>query len=164
MTRRESEASVSVRLSPMSPAQFVVYRDLAEETYAQDICASGAMPEPEAREKAEIDFAQLLPDGLDTKDHYFWTAREGDAEVGMVWLGITQKSDGLHAFGYDFMVPEHLRRSGYGRAIMVAAEKLCKERGVISVGLSVFGFNAGAQALYEQMGFEVSAIKMTKTL
>lgn len=82
----------------------------------------------------------------------------------MVWLGITQKSDGLHAFGYDFMVPEHLRRSGYGRAIMVAAEKLCKERGVISVGLSVFGFNAGAQALYEQMGFEVSAIKMTKTL
>lgn len=164
MRRVETEASVSVRLSPMSLAHFVVYRDVAEEMYAQDIRASGAMPEPEAREKAEIDFAKLLPDGLDTKDHYFWTAREGDAEVGMVWLGITQKSDGLHAFGYDFMVPEHLRRRGYGRAIMVAAEKLCKQRGVISVGLSVFGFNAGAQALYEQMGFEVTAIKMTKTL
>ncbi|HZK36358.1 MAG TPA: hypothetical protein VFC57_05325 [Aeromicrobium sp.] len=37
-------------------------------------------------------------------------------------------------------------------------------RGVISVGLSVFGFNAGAQSLYEQMGFEVSAIQVTKTL
>ena len=89
---------------------------------------------------------------------------DGDQEVGMLWLALTEKSDGLHAFGYDFLVPVDLRRRGYGRAIMVAAEQLCKEKGVVSVGLSVFGFNDGARALYEEMGFEITMLQMTKRL
>ena len=56
------------------------------------------------------------------------------------------------------------KRQGYGRAIMQAAEQVCRELGVVRVGLSVFGDNLGAQALYEQMGFRVSAIQMTKRL
>ena len=61
-------------------------------------------------------------------------------------------------------VREELRRSGYGRAIMVAAEDECRALGVVSVGLNVFGHNRGAQALYEQMGFEVTGIQMSKRL
>lgn len=82
----------------------------------------------------------------------------------MLWLHLEQKSDGPHAFGYDFEVREELRRKGYGRAIMQTAEQVCRELGVVSVGLSVFGFNLGARALYEQMGYEVAAIKMRKRL
>lgn len=154
----------SVDLIPMSAEQFVAYRVAGEQSYAEGISASGLMPLSESREKAAEDFSRLLPEGLDTEGQHFWVALDGDQEVGMLWLALTEKSDGLHAFGYDFLVPEELRRHGYGRAIMVAAEQMCREKGVVSVGLSVFGSNEGARALYEAMGFEVSMLQMTKRL
>jgi ribosomal protein S18 acetylase RimI-like enzyme len=85
-------------------------------------------------------------------------------EVGMVGVRLQHRSDGLHAFGFDFRVYSQLRRRGYGRAVMVAVEQICRERNVVSVGLNVFGFNTGARSLYEQMGFEITAIQMSKRL
>lgn len=148
----------------MSADQFRAYRDIAERTFAENIVKSGTMPEREAYQKATQDFDSLLPQGIDTADHEFWTALDADVEVGMLWLAFTEKSDGLHAFGYDFLVTSDLRRQGYGRAIMAAAEEVCRERGVVEVGLSVFGFNSGAQALYEQMGFEVTTVQMRRRI
>lgn len=116
------------------------------------------------RARAADDFARLLPDGLGTPEHHFWTGYDGDTEVGLVWLNISPRSDGLHAFGYDFLVAEELRRHGYGRAMIVAAERLCRDRGVVSLALDVFGVNHGARSLYEAMGFEVTATLMRKTL
>ncbi|WP_432900491.1 GNAT family N-acetyltransferase [Micromonospora matsumotoense] len=154
----------TLRLEPMTDEQYLRYRERAEEDYAQNIAASGAMPLPEAQEKARQQYQELLPDGLATEGHRLWTAYDDADEVGMLWLHLEQKSDGLHAFGYDFEVREELRRQGYGRAIIEAAERLCREWGVVAIGLSVFGFNSGARALYEQMGFEVTAIRMAKRL
>jgi hypothetical protein len=37
-------------------------------------------------------------------------------------------------------------------------------RGVVAVRLNVFGFNRGAQALYEQMGCEVTHVLMSERL
>ena len=153
-----------VRLEPMTEEQYRVYRKFAEEDYAQNIARSGAMPLADAVEKAAADFAKLHPDGLATPDDLLWTAYNGDTEVGMLGLRIQQRADGLHAFGFDFRVELGLRRLGYGRAIMAAAEKICRERGIVSVGLNVFGFNLGAQSLYEQMGFVVTSIQMNKRL
>lgn len=148
----------------MTSSQYEAYRQVAESDYARNIAASGAMPEPEAREKATKDFSRLLAKGLETPGHHLWVAYDGEEKVGVLWLHLEQKSDGLHAFGYDFSVRKDLRRNGYGRAIMVAAEHVCREMGVVSVGLSVFGFNLGARSLYEQMGFEIAAIQMRKRL
>ncbi|WP_328343099.1 GNAT family N-acetyltransferase [Micromonospora sp. NBC_00421] len=155
---------VTLRLEPMTDEQYLRYRERAEEDYAQNIAASGAMPLPEAQEKARQDYQGLLPDGLATEGHRLWTAYDDADEVGMLWLHLEQKSDGLHAFGYDFEVREELRRRGYGRAMIEAAEQVCRELGVVAIGLSVFGFNSGARALYEQMGFEVTAVRMIKRL
>lgn len=157
-------AMVSVRLEPMTRDEYDVYRVTAEREYADSIRDSGAMPEAEAVEKSTADFARILPDGFDTEGHRFWTAYNGGDAVGMLWLHLKPTSEGLTAFGYDFSVREDLRRSGYGRAIMQAAEAECRALGVVSVGLNVFGHNLGAQALYEQMGFEVTGIQMAKRL
>lgn len=153
-----------LRLEPMTDQQYGAYRHRAEERYAQSITASGAMPLPEARRKATDDFERLLTEGLRTEGHHLWVVYDGSDEIGMLWLHVQQRSDGLHAFGYDFEVREELRRRGHGRAIMQAAEQACREMGVTSVGLSVFGHNLGARSLYEQMGFEVTAIQMHKRL
>ncbi|MEV0808765.1 GNAT family N-acetyltransferase [Micromonospora sp. NPDC050200] len=154
----------TLRLDPMTDEQYLRYRERAEVDYADNIAASGAMPLPEARRKAREDYARLLPDGLRTEGHRLWTAYDGDDEVGVLWLHLERRSDGLHAFGYDFEVRADLRRRGYGRAAILAAEQVCRELGVVSVGLSVFGFNSGARALYEQMGYEVTAVQMRKRL
>jgi ribosomal protein S18 acetylase RimI-like enzyme len=164
---------VAVRLEPMTEEQYVDYRAAAEVEYGRNIAASGAMPEFEARAKAAEDFARLLPDGLRSEGHLFFSAYDVAATpqhddvvnaVGMLWLHLEEKSDGWHAFGYGFEVREDLRRRGYGRAVMVAAEQECRDRGVVAMQLSVFGFNRGAQSLYEQMGFEVTSVVMTKRL
>ncbi|WP_433386813.1 GNAT family N-acetyltransferase [Micromonospora sp. KLBMP9576] len=155
---------MTLRLEPMTDEQYLRYRRQAEGTYARNLSDSGAMPLPEAGEKAREEYAKLLPGGLATPGHHLWTAYDGDDEVGMLWLHVEQKSDGPHAFGYDFEVLPDLRRKGYGRAMIEAVEKRCREWGVVSIGLSVFGFNLGARTLYEQMGFEATAIQMRKRL
>jgi GNAT superfamily N-acetyltransferase len=155
---------VTVRLEPMTDAQYLDYRERAEDDYAANIAASGAMALPEARRKAVEDYARLLPDGLRTEGHHLWTAYDGDDEVGVLWLHVEQRSDGPHAFGYDFEVRSDLRRRGYGRAIAEAAERACREWGVVSIGLSVFGFNTGARGLYEKLGYQVTSVQMRKRL
>ena len=155
---------VVVRLEPMTQEQYDAYRATAEEGYAESMRQAGAKGEAESRAKAAEDYARLLPDGLATPGQLLWTAYDGEREVGILWVSLTDTPDGTTAFGYDLEVPEDLRRHGYGRAILEAAVEDLRARGVVSVGLNVFGHNLGAQALYEQMGFEVTAIQMVRRL
>ncbi|WP_125806804.1 N-acetyltransferase [Actinoplanes sp. ATCC 53533] len=57
-----------------------------------------------------------------------------------------------------------VRRRGYGRAIMLAAERWCHDNALRSIGLRVFAHNTGARALYEQLGFTETSRNMTKDL
>ncbi|MEV4482841.1 GNAT family N-acetyltransferase [Micromonospora coxensis] len=157
---------VTVRLEPMTDAQYLDYRERAEDDYADSIAASGAMALPEARRKAGEDYARLLPDGPATPGHHLWRVVDGDdgGDVGLLWLHVAQRSDGLHAFVYDIEIREQARRRGYGRAVMRAAERFCRDRGVVSIGLNVFGHNTGARALYAQEGYQVTSVQMRKPL
>ena len=65
---------VAVRLEPMTEEQYVDYRATAEIDYGRNIAASGAMPESEARAKAAEDFARLVPDGVGSEGHRFFSA------------------------------------------------------------------------------------------
>lgn len=152
-----------VRLVPMTEEQFRTYRESADRSFARSIAATG-VPWADAVEQAAKTFADLLPEGLATPDHHHWVAYSGDEEVGMLWVRIQPSATGSHAFGYGFNVREDLRRRGFGRAIMAAAEERFRELGVVSIGLHVFAHNPGARSLYEQMGFEVTGYNMRKTL
>ncbi|MFI6821341.1 GNAT family N-acetyltransferase [Micromonospora sp. NPDC050187] len=154
----------TLRFAPMTEEQYDRYRQQAEIRYARNIAASGAMPLPEAQEKSRRDHETLLPDGLDSTDHHLWIAYDGDTEVGMLWLHVEPKSDGPHAFVFDIEVRQDVRRKGYGRAILETAEEWCRARDVVSIGLSVFGFNLAARSLYEQLGFETTSLQMRKHL
>ncbi|MFI5491831.1 GNAT family N-acetyltransferase [Actinoplanes sp. NPDC051859] len=149
-----------VRLEPMTETDFATYRETAEEDYAQQVAESGAMSLAEAREKATADFVRLLPGGLSSPDQFFWLAHADDVEVGMIWLNIAAQK----AYIFDIVVREDQRRHGYGRAIMRAAEDVCRTRGVTSIGLNVFAQNAGARKLYEQEGYETTSLQMRKLL
>jgi ribosomal protein S18 acetylase RimI-like enzyme len=154
----------TVRLEPMTDAQYRSYRETANDGYARQIADAGATALDEARRKAEADFARLLPDGLATPGMHLWTAYADAEPVGLMWLHVEEKPDGRHAFVYDIEVREQARRQGHGRAIMRAAERACRDMGVVIVKLNVFGPNTGARALYEQEGFEVTSVQMHKRL
>jgi len=84
--------------------------------------------------------------------------------VGVLWIKTSESSERITAFGYDFEIREDLRRHGYGCTFMVAAEWECRELGVVSIGLNVFGHNLAALTHYEQMGFQVTGIQMNRKL
>ena len=148
----------------MSDEEYAEFHERSEASYAAEIAASRAVSLPEARRQAAEDHERLLPEGVRTPGHYLWTAYEGEAPVGDLWLHVETKPDGLHAFGYGMEVRPELRRRGYGRAITAAAEQKCREMNVVSIGLTVFGPNKAAQSLYEDLGFEVTVLQMRKHL
>jgi len=156
--------TMTVRLEPMTQDQYDAYRATAEDDYAAEIHRSGTMGEEEARAKSAEDFAELLPDGLDTKGLLLYTAYDGAEPVGMLWLALTETPAGTTAFVYDVSVREDLRRRGYGRAIMLAGEAECRTLGVVSIGLNVFGPNVAARRLYEDLGYQVTSTQMKLTL
>jgi ribosomal protein S18 acetylase RimI-like enzyme len=152
-----------VELRPMTPEEYDRWRGPAVSDYAQAWVDSGILTPDEAMKKAEKQFAELLPDGLDTPQQVFFTPVDGDEPVGMLWVHFDDGGE-QRAFIYDIQVWEHLRRRGYGRAIIDALTEDARVRGARSIGLNVFGSNPGAKALYEQTGFEVTATQMKLTL
>jgi ribosomal protein S18 acetylase RimI-like enzyme len=112
-----------------------------------------------ARNAADT-YAQLLPDGSATPGHHFWYAYDGDRRVGFLWVKVTRDA----AFVYNVAVEPDVRRQGYGRAIMLAAERWCQDDALTRIGLHVFAQNTGARALYEQLGFTETGRNMAKDL
>ncbi|MEU4689484.1 GNAT family N-acetyltransferase [Actinoplanes sp. NPDC023714] len=148
-----------VRLVPMTEDEYKPWRAGAEVHFAESATASGRNPQEAARDAAET-YARLLPDEFATEDHHFWYAYDGDRRVGFLWIKVTRDT----AFIYNVAVEEGLRRLGYGRAIMLAGERWCRENALTRIGLHVFAHNTGARALYEQLGFAETGRNMAKDL
>ncbi|WP_430781569.1 GNAT family N-acetyltransferase [Actinoplanes sp. G11-F43] len=149
----------NVRLEPMTAEQYQAWRAAAEAHYTRSLTASGQPAEAAARNSATT-YTRLLPDGQKTPDHHFWYAYDGDRRVGFLWLTVTDDA----AFVHNIAVEAELRRRGYGRAIMRAGERWCRDNGLTRIGLHVFAHNTGARALYEQLGFTETGRNLAKAL
>jgi ribosomal protein S18 acetylase RimI-like enzyme len=152
-----------VELRPMTLEEYGRWHSSAVVDYAQAWVDSGILTPDEASKRAETQFAELLPDGLDTAQQEFFTPVDGDEAVGVLWVHFDDSGE-RRAFIYDIQVWDHLRRRGYGRAVIEALVEEARRRGARSIGLNVFGSNPGAKALYERTGFEVTATQMKLTL
>jgi ribosomal protein S18 acetylase RimI-like enzyme len=64
----------------------------------------------------------------------------------------------------DLVVLEPFRRRGYGRALLVAAERFARENGASELRLGVLSGNRSALALYRQAGFESHLQVLAKRL
>jgi ribosomal protein S18 acetylase RimI-like enzyme len=152
-----------VELRAMTQADYDRWHGPAVTDYAQAWVDSGILTPDEAKARADKQFAELLPDGLDTEHHVFFTPFDGDEPVGVLWVHFDDSGE-RRAFIYDIQVSERLRRRGYGRAIIDALVDEARKRGARSIGLNVFGSNPGAKALYDRTGFEVTSTQMKLTL
>ncbi|WP_250031081.1 GNAT family N-acetyltransferase [Paractinoplanes maris] len=148
-----------VRLEPMTGDQYEPWRAEAEAHYARSVAASGRSARDAAR-AAAAKYAELLPDEFATPGHHFWYAYDRARRVGFLWVKVTDDT----AFVYNVAVEPDLRRRGYGRAIMLAAERWCQDNALTRIGLHVFAHNTGARALYEQLGFIETGRNLAKDL
>lgn len=156
-----------VRFEPMSWDDYDAWSEHSLQGFAAQQVSSGLQPEAEATAYARQQLAQLLPDGLATPLHLFFTVHEaapGDPTVGYLWLRVRSLSSEVEAFVFDVELHTHARGRGLGRATMLAAEGAARETGATIVRLNVFGDNAAAIGLYESLGYAVTSATMARPL
>ncbi|MFJ4224094.1 GNAT family N-acetyltransferase [Microbacterium sp. NPDC089695] len=149
----ERDEQPGVELHPMTAERFDSFAAHSEAAFAEDLVASGRYSAQAAAVESHRQMALELPDGVDSAGQLLFTAHADGEEVGILWLGERTRDGRPHAFVLDIEVAETQRRRGRGRAIMLAAEQEARRIGAASIGLHVFGFNVGAIALYESLGY-----------
>jgi ribosomal protein S18 acetylase RimI-like enzyme len=115
---------------------------------------SGSLDEAGARAKAAESFRTFLPDGVKTERMSLSVLESDGRSVGVLWLG--HHNPGTRTFVYDIEIEAAERGRGFGRAAMLAAERIAWEAGDRAIGLNVFGHNDVALGLYESLGYRVT--------
>lgn len=156
-----------VRLQPMTWDEYDAWSEHSLQGFAAAQVSSGLQPEAEAEAYARQQLERLLPAGLATPLHLFFTVREeapGEPTVGYLWLRVRPLSTEVEAFVFDVELHAHARGRGLGTATMLAAERAAREVGATVARLNVFGDNVPAMRLYEGLGYTVTSATMARRL
>lgn len=153
-----------VELRPMTAEEYVEWYPRSVAAYAEGHIKAGSMPADKAHEMSAKQFADLLPDGLETPAHHLLIGEAGGEKVGMLWLNIPVEGEAVNAFVYNVEVEESQRGKGYGRAMMVGAESYSRDHGAAMLKLHVFGDNTVARTLYTSLGYIETNVNMAKSL
>jgi ribosomal protein S18 acetylase RimI-like enzyme len=153
-----------VSVEEMSESEYERWRAAAARTFGQSQVTAGNWAADDALRLAEERTAQLLPEGRATPGMLFLSGVTADGlRVGGLWIDEKPRHGGA-AFLYLIEVyPEH-RSAGYGRALLAAAERFLRDRGVSALELNVFGDNRVAVGLYDSAGYRVITQQMRKEL
>ena len=155
---------MAVLLRPMTAEEYSAYHDHSIRGFAEQLVELGGQRDAEAaRQESERQMLMLLPDGLATPGQHLLVAESEGVPVGVVWVGPRPDRDDLW-WVWDLEIDEAHRGQGLGRAAMLAAEAYVRDHGVERLGLNVFGGNAAAIALYDDLGYAVDAQQMSKQL
>ena len=144
----------------MSQPEFDAFLERSIPEYAADKVRAGNWTESESLERSRLEFEELLPQGLNTKDNFLYTLHDDSQAVGMIWM----KVDMPGAFIYEVYIEEKFRSRGHGKSIMLLLEEKAREMGLKILKLHVFGSNHVARKLYETVGYETTNVNMSKNL
>ncbi|MFD8015834.1 GNAT family N-acetyltransferase [Streptomyces sp. NPDC058955] len=149
---------------PMTDGEFAQWEAAAREDFARSWIDRG-VPEDRARAKAEASHRELLPRGLATPGTAIQVVLADGRPVGHVWTGVRELEPGVSAaYVYDVAVAEDQRGKGYGRTLMLLAERAAREAGEALLGLHVFAGNTPAIRLYESLGYRTTYVNSAKPL
>ncbi|MER7953507.1 GNAT family N-acetyltransferase [Streptomyces sp. NPDC096030] len=153
-----------LEVRPMTEAEFGPWKAEAQEGFAQSWMKRG-VPEEQARAKADASHRELLPQGLRSPGTAISVAVRDGETVGHVWTGARELEPGVHGrYVYGVEVSESHRGNGYGRALMLLAERDTLGAGEDRLGLHVFTGNTPAIRLYESLGYRTTHVNSYKAL
>jgi len=155
--------NLSVR--PMTPSEFGAFRNRLVSEYAAEHVRAGNWTEEEAETRSAEQTDELLAQGVNTPGMLLLMAETSDGDVvGHVWIGLERRPGIPGAWIYSIEIDQEHRSKGYGRCLLVAAERETARHGVKAIGLNVFGPNTVARNLYASSGYEVTSLQMHKEL
>lgn len=155
-----------IKFEKMSEAAYDAYLPEAIDEYAAEKVKAGTWAEVEAVERSTADYAELLPDGIQTKQHYLFSIIEEteQAPVGMIWFQVSEEIQGRTAFIFDFKIEDAHQGKGYGRQAIEMLEQVARRMNIKKIKLHVFAHNTRAIHLYERTGFVTTDLHMEKTV
>jgi ribosomal protein S18 acetylase RimI-like enzyme len=156
---------MTVTLRRMTPTEFDSVINTAFASFLAEWVTTGQIRQEDVPAEILRRREQTLPGGLDTEHMLLLIGEVDDARVGWIWLALPGAPGHTStAWVYNVEVDEAYRGKGYGRAMMLAAERELVQRGVNTLGLNVFGTNGAAIGLYEQLGYQIISQQMSKPL
>lgn len=153
-----------VTLTPMDDADFVTFAARAVAEYGQGMVAAGEWGQAEAAQRSRAVFEQLLPQGRLTEGNQLWVISDEGRRAGELWIAQRQAGTRPIAFILDIYIEPGERRRGLARQALLAVESWARQAGCEEVRLHVFGANAAARHLYEQLGYGIASLTMAKPL
>ncbi|HOD92756.1 MAG TPA: GNAT family N-acetyltransferase [Clostridia bacterium] len=146
-----TNASRTVKLHNMQIDEFDKFSKWSINDYAEELLlAKQSSSKEKALQKAENEFNEILPYGLETKDNYLMMiVNESDEDVGVIWYLI----NGNMVFICDFVIFEKYRRCKYGYMTLEQLEIIAIKDDKESIMLHVFSYNTPAIGLYKKFGF-----------
>ena len=158
---------MALELRPLREDELADYLARGNVSYARDMVEQAGIPEHAARAKADRDWANLLPDGLESPGQHLFALEDTATgeRVGDLWFAERDSDFGDQAaFIYSIEIFEQFRGRGYGRQAMLALEDEARARGLARIVLNVFGGNDVARGLYRSVGYTETAVFMSKEL
>lgn len=153
------------RLRPITADEFSRWREQTLPAYAADKVRTGHWAKSASLVEAEKAFLSLLPAGLESPGHIFFTIESGDGvSVGVIWIAKADRTFGPIGYIYDLVVWPECRRKGYAAQAMRALEAEATSLGFHGLALHVFGHNTTAQDMYVKLGYQPTNINMFKPL
>ncbi|GAA2141811.1 GNAT family N-acetyltransferase [Kitasatospora kazusensis] len=164
---RAPELPAGLTARPIGAQEYPGWLAAAQQAYLRDLRTSG-LSEQQARAKSEADHRQQLLQGPGTRGVVLrgLYGPQG-APLGSLWVNLHQDtlpSGALLAWVMTVEVEAAQRGHGYGRALMLLAERECLAAGVRELGLNVFSGNTVAVNLYESLGYRVTNRILGKSL
>ncbi len=146
----------------MTESEYKKFYERSIPDYAKDKEKSDNLTSQEALESAQIQFKELLPHGLQTPDHFFFSIVDTQTKecIGDVWLADRSMKGSLYIF--DLYLSESSRGKGLGKQVMSELEIETKKLGFNALRLHVFGHNTVARKLYEGAGYITTNVHMLK--
>jgi ribosomal protein S18 acetylase RimI-like enzyme len=162
---RQVSMMVEVRLVAMTKKEFEVMMEGNIGRYADENVKAGYWSSYNALERSKEAIEHLLPNGLHTESHHFYTANdaEKDIPVGHVWIRVEPGED-RRGFIFAVFIEEGFRGRGFGRAMMEALEAKARRMKISSLALHVFAYNDVAIHLYESLGYDTKSLNMVKKI
>ena len=134
-------------------------------TGVSDLSTSFGISIEIAKKITEDQFHQSLPNGFETKEHYFYFIKDDSGELlGHIWFCVRDFFGVQKIFLNDIRIDEACRGRGFGKESMAWLEGKAKDLGFHEIALHVYGCNGTARKLYENLDFVPTSIHMSKKL
>lgn len=163
---RLPEPAQELTVRPIGEADFPAWLERTRATYCEHLVSSG-LTARQARDKCEAEDVHLLTQGHATPGVALRQLLCDGEPVGSLWVALRDElgPDG-RPLGWVMTVEVDAARrgNGYGRELMLTAERVCLADGVHQLGLNVYSANHVALALYESLGYAVTRYVLAKPL